>query len=34
MAKHQSLIPRERIERQIYLLRGEKVLLSTDLAKL
>ena len=29
-----SLIPRERIERRIYLLRGEKVMLSTDLAGL
>ena len=29
-----SLIPRERIEQQIYLLRGEKVMLSTDLAGL
>jgi hypothetical protein len=29
-----SLIPRERIEEHIYLLRGEKVILSTDLARL
>jgi hypothetical protein len=29
-----SLIPRERIEEHIYLLRGEKVMLSTDLARL
>ena len=30
----ESLIPRERIEEKIYLLRGEKVMLSTDLARL
>jgi hypothetical protein len=29
-----TLIPRERIEQRIYLLRGEKVMLSTDLARL
>ncbi len=29
-----TLIPRERIEQRIYFLRGEKVLLSTDLARL
>jgi hypothetical protein len=29
-----AMIPRERIESRIYLLRGEKVMLSTDLAKL
>jgi hypothetical protein len=30
----QSVIPREGIESRIYLLRGEKVMLSTDLARL
>ena len=29
-----SLIPSERIERTIYLIRGEKVMLDRDLAKL
>ncbi|GJQ20416.1 MAG: DNA-binding protein [Bacteroidia bacterium] len=29
-----TIIPKERIEGRIYLLRGEKVMLSTDLAKL
>ncbi len=29
-----SLIPKERIEQRIYFLRGEKVMLSTDLARL
>ena len=29
-----SLIPRERIEQRIYLLRNEKIMLSTDLARL
>ena len=29
-----SVIPREGIESRIYLLRGEKVMLSTDLARL
>ena len=29
-----SIIPRERIEQKIYLLRGEKVMLSSDLARL
>jgi hypothetical protein len=32
MKRTHSLIPTERIERGIYLLRGEKVMLSTDLA--
>ncbi len=34
MAKTDSLIPIERIARQIYLLRGEKVMLDSDLAAL
>ncbi len=34
MKANQSPIPKERIEQQIYLLRGEKVMLSTDLARL
>ena len=34
MTTSRSIIPNERIERQIYFLRGEKVLLSSDLAKL
>ena len=34
MNGNRSLIPRERIERGIYFLRGEKVMLSTDLASL
>lgn len=34
MTKSKSLVPRERIERNIILLRGRKVLLSTDLAEL
>ena len=34
MANEQSLIPAERIEQAILLLRGEKVMLSPDLAKL
>ncbi len=34
MRKHKGLIPAERIERRIFLLRGEKVMLSTDLARL
>ncbi len=29
-----SIIPKERIEQRIYLLRGEKIMLSTDLASL
>ena len=29
-----SIVPRDRIEQRIYLLRGEKVMLSTDLARL
>lgn len=32
--KHSSLIPVERIEQAIYLIRGEKVMLDRDLAKL
>jgi phage regulator Rha-like protein len=32
--KHSSLIPIERIEKAIYLIRGEKVMLDSDLAKL
>jgi hypothetical protein len=32
--KHSSLIPVERIESAIYLIRGEKVMLDRDLAKL
>ena len=34
MKEAHGLIPRERIEEGIYLLRGEKVMLSTDLARL
>jgi hypothetical protein len=34
MMKTSSLIPRERIEQRIYLLRGEKIMLSMDLALL
>lgn len=34
MASSTSIIPRERIEQKIYLLRGEKVMLSTGLARL
>lgn len=34
MKQSVGIIPKERIERQIYLLRGEKVMLSTDLAAL
>jgi hypothetical protein len=34
MTKKQSVIPLERIESQIYLLRGQKVMLSPDLADL
>jgi len=34
MTKKQSVIPLERIENQIYLLRGQKVMLSPDLAEL
>jgi ORF6N domain len=34
MKKTNNLIPKERIEHQIYFLRGEKVMLSTDLAYL
>jgi len=32
--KHSSLVPVERIERTIYLIRGEKVILDADLARL
>jgi hypothetical protein len=32
--KHRSLIPIERIEKAIYLIRGEKVMLDRDLANL
>jgi len=32
--KHSSLIPAERIEKAIYLIRGEKVMLDRDLADL
>jgi len=32
--KHPSLIPVERIEKAIYLIRGEKVILDADLARL
>ena len=32
--KHSSLIPVERIEKAIYLIRGEKVMLDSDLASL
>jgi len=34
ITKTSSLIPRERIEQRIYLLRGEKIMLSMDLARL
>ncbi len=34
MKETHGLIPRERIEQRIYILRGEKVMLSTDLARL
>lgn len=34
MQTSRALIPKERIEQNIYLLRGEKVMLSTDLARL
>ena len=34
MAEKQSLVPAERIERTILVLRGQKVLLDTELAKL
>ena len=34
MSKDRSLIPLERIERSILLIRGQKVMLSTDLAEL
>lgn len=34
MTRNQSIILRERIEQHIYFLRGEKVLMSTDLANL
>ncbi len=34
MSKDRSLIPPERIERSILLIRGQKVMLSTDLAEL
>jgi len=34
MAKAQNIIPVERIASQIYLIRGEKVMLDSDLAKL
>ena len=34
MVKHSSLIPVERIEKAIYLIRGEKVMLDRDLADL
>src|SRR5437667_167704 len=34
MTEHQLLIPAERIDQSILLLRGEKVMLSTGLAKL
>jgi hypothetical protein len=33
-SKHSSLIPTEKIERAIYLIRGEKVMLDRDLAEL
>ena len=32
--KHSNLIPVERIEKAIYLIRGEKVMLDSDLASL
>jgi len=34
MSKDKSLVPPERIERSILLIRGHKVMLSTDLAEL
>lgn len=34
MARHQSVIPIERIASRIYLIRGEKVMLDSDLAEL
>ena len=34
MKRTQAIVPGERIENRIYLLRGEKVMLSTDLARL
>jgi hypothetical protein len=34
MTKHRPLIPMERIEQSIYLIRGEKVMLDQDLASL
>jgi hypothetical protein len=34
MSKHAGVVPLERIERAIYLIRGEKVLLDEDLARL
>jgi hypothetical protein len=34
LVKHSSLIPVERIEKAIYLMRGEKVMLDRDLARL
>jgi hypothetical protein len=34
MMKNKSLIPVERIERRIFLIRGHKVMLSNDLAEL
>ena len=34
MPEYQSLIPRERIERSILLIRGQKVMLDNDLASL
>jgi hypothetical protein len=34
MKKHNTLIPMEMIEERIYFLRGEKIMLSTDLAHL
>src|SRR5437879_2671959 len=34
MAQGESLIPAERIERAIFFLRGQKIMLSTDLARL
>ena len=34
MSKKQTVIPLERIETRIFLLRGQKVMLSTDLAEL
>jgi hypothetical protein len=34
MSRERSLIPAERIERSILMIRGQKVMLSTDLAEL